>query len=105
MPEIRKQINFGYGHDTYLKRSAKPTNFEVSSLGLGLEFQVSYVGLRIFDEVSVSKFWRCLGLKGYGLDYITAIFIEHILKSHLGMKHNKIWHSLSKQELQNRKLI
>ena len=36
------------------KISAKCTNFEVLSLGLGLELQVSSLGLGVFDEVSVS---------------------------------------------------
>ena len=39
--------------DNIFFNSAKCTNFEVSSLGLGL--QVSSVGLEVFDEVSVSS--------------------------------------------------
>jgi len=49
----------------FSKNSPKRRNFEVSRLGLCLEFQVSSLG--IFDEVSVSKFWP-----GRGLDYITG---------------------------------
>jgi len=41
----------------FLKILAKCTNFEVSSLGLGLELQVSSLDLNlgVFDEVSVSS--------------------------------------------------
>jgi len=46
--------------------------FQVSSLGLGFFDKVS-VSSRIFNQVSVSKFLPGLGLslEGYGLDYIT----------------------------------
>ena len=53
---------------THQKNLAKCTNFEVSSLGF--ELQVSSLGLGVFDEVSVSKFWPGLGLEGYSLDYL-----------------------------------
>ena len=37
-------------------------------------FRTSSLGLGVFDEVSVSKFWPGLGLglEGYSLDYITV---------------------------------
>jgi len=39
---------------------------------LSLEFQVSSLGLVIFDEVLVSKFQLDFGLEGFGLHYITT---------------------------------
>jgi len=56
MPKITK-INLEAMTTFFEKILAKYTNFEVSCLGLGLEFQVSSLGpgLGIF-EVSVSKF-------------------------------------------------
>ena len=45
MPEIWKKIDLEVMATFFWKNAAKCTNFEVSSLGLG-----------IFDEVSVSKF-------------------------------------------------
>jgi len=50
--------------DNIFFNSAKCTNFEVSSLGHGLELEISSLGL-------VSKFQPGPDLEGYGLDHIT----------------------------------
>jgi len=55
MPEIWKKIKSELITTFFKKLSAKCTNFEVSSLGLGPEHQVSSLGLGVFDEVSVSS--------------------------------------------------
>ena len=77
MREIRKKSTWEAVTTFFWKISAKSTNFEISSLGLGIFDEVSVsnfsFGLGIFDESSVSKFEWGFGLEGYGLDYITAI--------------------------------
>jgi len=52
MPEIRKKLKSKVMTTFFNKISEKCTNFEVSSLGL--ELQVSSLGLGVFDEVLVS---------------------------------------------------
>jgi len=46
----------------FRKNSEKSTNFQVSSLGLKFQVSSPGFGLRVFDEVSVSKFWPGFGL-------------------------------------------
>jgi len=38
----------------------------------GLSLELPGLGLSFYDKISVSKFELGLGLRGYGLDYITG---------------------------------